>query len=173
MYMYLRIPWHAYSYIRSTCISRNPILSVVVGYLKMLLSLRSAVYLTIGLYVIYLFLYQVFFLIVAIGIVYTIIDHAIRRPKVPRIQDRYVLVTGTSSGLGRHVVKYLDKVGCHVLACARSEKGEKELQSECSDRLRLVRLDIANPESIHQVVDQVKAILPKGQGQLEICFYPT
>lgn len=146
---------------------------MVVDYLKMLLSLRSAVYLTIGLYVIYLFLYQVFFLIVAIGIVYTIIDHAIRRPKVPRIQDRYVLVTGTSSGLGRHVVKYLDKVGCHVLACARSEKGEKELQSECSDRLRLVRLDIANPESIHQVVDQVKAILPKGQGQLEICFYPT
>lgn len=139
----------------------------------MSLSLRSALYWTLGLYLIYLFLYQVFFVILAIGIVYTIVDHAIRWPRVSRIQDRYVLVTGTSSGLGRNVVKYLDKVGCHVLACARSEKGEKELQSECSDRLRLVRLDVASTESIHQVVDQVKAILPKGRGkhavQLETC----
>lgn len=126
--------------------------------------LRGPLILTIGLCITYAFLNQVFFLIVAFLVVYKVVDTVIRWPRVRNVQDKYVLITGTSSGLGRHCVKQLDKVGCHVLACARSEKGESELKSQCSDRLRLVRLDIADPNSIRQVFDQVKSILPKGRG---------
>lgn len=126
--------------------------------------LRGPLILTVALCVTYAFLQQAFFLIVAILVVYKIVDTVIRWPRVPDIGDKYVLVTGTSSGLGRQCVKHLDRIGCHVLACARSEKGESELKNQCSDRLRLVRLDIADPKSIAQVLEQVTAILPKGRG---------
>lgn len=126
--------------------------------------LRSFLILTVALCITYVFLQQIFLVAVGLIALYKLADAVLRWPRVPDIHDKYVLITGTSSGLGRHCVKYLDRLGCHVLACSRSEAGEQELRRQCSDRLRLIRLDVTDPESIRRVLDQVRTVLPEGRG---------
>jgi len=85
-------------------------------------------------------------------------------PRVGRIPDRYVLVTGSARGFGNDIVRRLDKMGCHVLASCRSENGTAELRAATSKKCHVFVMDVSNPESVRKGVEYVKSVLPRGQG---------
>lgn len=119
---------------------------------------------TLALCVAWAYLYQIFYLLILLAVVYKIVDVVLRWPRLVGYEDRYVLVTGTRSGLGRACAKRLDQLGCHVFACYVLERGNQELSLECSERLQLVPLDVSKPESVRTAFEFVKSKLPEGKG---------
>ncbi|MGY3454025.1 SDR family oxidoreductase [Bradyrhizobium sp. USDA 4353] len=63
-----------------------------------------------------------------------------------------VLITGTSSGLGRATAKLFHARGWNVIATMRAPEIEVDLKS--LERTQVVRLDVQDPESIAQAVRQ-------------------
>jgi NAD(P)-dependent dehydrogenase (short-subunit alcohol dehydrogenase family) len=59
-----------------------------------------------------------------------------------------VLITGASRGIGRACALRLDRRGFDVIAGVRSEEAGRRLAGEASGRLRVVRIDVADPESV-------------------------
>lgn len=59
-----------------------------------------------------------------------------------------VLVTGTSSGIGRALALHLDRLGFRVFAAVRSESDAEAWRSRATSRLSAVLLDVTNPASI-------------------------
>ena len=107
-------------------------------------------------------------------LVYKILDRLIRRPRISRIKDRYIFVTGCDTGFGRTTAMRLDALGCHVFAGCLTETGEVYLRKVCSDRLHAIRLDVSKPESVQQAYQFVQSKLPSGKGNLLVaieCIY--
>ncbi|XP_012503661.1 PREDICTED: estradiol 17-beta-dehydrogenase 2 [Propithecus coquereli] len=71
--------------------------------------------------------------------------------------QKAVLVTGSDSGIGHSLCKYLDKLGFTVFAGVLDEKGAGagELRRTCSPRLLVLQLDITNPEQIKDALGKV------------------
>ena len=74
--------------------------------------------------------------------------------------DRRCIVTGASSGIGKEIARNLAYFGATVvLACRSRERGSAALQElvedSGNDRLSLLPLDLADPESIRGFVHQV------------------
>ena len=61
-----------------------------------------------------------------------------------------ILITGTSSGLGRAVAKLFQRKGWNVIATMRNPANETELTT--LERVLVTRLDVADPSSIDQAV---------------------
>lgn len=78
------------------------------------------------------------------------------RHKYPVVapENALVLVTGTSSGLGREAVRELHRQGYAVLATVRKEEDVKSLEAEfgAGSRIRAVRMDITNAKDRARVV---------------------
>ncbi|TND10468.1 MAG: short-chain dehydrogenase/reductase SDR [Bacteroidetes bacterium] len=64
--------------------------------------------------------------------------------------QKTVLITGTSSGIGKAAVKYFHERGWNVAATMRSPEKEKELNQ--LPGVKLVRLDVTDEQSIQQAV---------------------
>ncbi|MEP7152626.1 MAG: SDR family oxidoreductase [Nitrospira sp.] len=62
--------------------------------------------------------------------------------------QRSVVITGASSGIGAACARYLDGCGFTVWAGVRRAEDGGELARLCSSRLRVLRLDVTNSESI-------------------------
>lgn len=75
--------------------------------------------------------------------------------------QKIVLVTGASSGLGKHIAEDLAKQGYHVFAAARSMDKLATLRSETIEPLRL---DVTAEADIQAAVDHIKAT----KGRLDI-----
>jgi len=104
--------------------------------------------------------------LILLFIVYKLFDRLLRLPTV-RVVDRYVLITGCSSGFGHDLARRLDSRGCHVFAGVRNEKAETELKKICSSRLITVMLDVAKPDSVRKAFQLVSQHLEKrGDGRL-------
>ena len=76
--------------------------------------------------------------------------------------DRRCIVTGASSGIGKEIARNLAYFGATVvLACRNRNRGSATLQEivedSGNDRLSLLPLDLADPESIKGFVRQVTA----------------
>ena len=65
-----------------------------------------------------------------------------------------VLVTGTSSGIGREAVRHLAQAGCHVVASARDPAAIQDLAGPA---VETARLDVAEPEARAAAVEAVLA----------------
>lgn len=63
-----------------------------------------------------------------------------------------VLITGTSTGIGRATVDELRRKGCHVIATARTLDDIRDLQG---DQVEVYRLDVTDEASMQRVVDAV------------------
>lgn len=63
---------------------------------------------------------------------------------------KVILVTGTSTGIGRECVHHLVRAGCHVVATARNIKDIKDLQS---DNVDILPLDVTSEKSMQAAVD--------------------
>ncbi len=61
---------------------------------------------------------------------------------------RAVVITGTSTGIGRASALALDRLGFHVFAGVRREADGESLRSVASERLRPVHLDVTDESSI-------------------------
>ena len=66
-----------------------------------------------------------------------------------------VLVTGTSSGIGRATALLLDAQGYRVFAGVRKEADGRELSQACSDRLTPVTIDVTDAGQIESAREQL------------------
>ena len=84
-------------------------------------------------------------------------------PPKPRMA---VVITGTSSGIGKHAALHLDGMGVTVYCCVRKQADADALLAE-SPSLRPVIMDIAEPAIVKSAVDH---ILHNASGDaLDIC----
>jgi NAD(P)-dependent dehydrogenase (short-subunit alcohol dehydrogenase family) len=77
------------------------------------------------------------------------------------IDQKIVLVTGASSGIGKHITEDLAKQGYHVFAAARSIDKLTLMRSETIEPLRL---DVTKESDIQAAVEHIKAT----KGRLDI-----
>jgi NAD(P)-dependent dehydrogenase (short-subunit alcohol dehydrogenase family) len=82
----------------------------------------------------------------------------------PSDTERAILITGCSSGIGRHAAETLARRGYRVFATTRRRADTDELAGQ---GLEALTLDLSDPASIHGAVD---SILEKTGGQLYALF---
>ncbi|GBL86577.1 Estradiol 17-beta-dehydrogenase 2 [Araneus ventricosus] len=72
-------------------------------------------------------------------------------------ERKTVLITGCDTGFGHLLAKHLDSKGFSVIACCLfpNDNGAKELQKSCSERLKVVGLDVTKDESVSQAKEFV------------------
>ncbi|NXU33356.1 RDH16 dehydrogenase, partial [Thalassarche chlororhynchos] len=70
------------------------------------------------------------------------------RQMVPRLSEKYVLITGCDSGFGNLLARQLDARGLRVLATCLTEMGAAQLRAAASPRLQTVLLDVTSSQSI-------------------------
>ncbi len=63
-----------------------------------------------------------------------------------------VLVTGTSSGIGRATALELDRLGFHVYASVRRQSDADSLREVASANLRPVLMDVTIPDQVDDVL---------------------
>lgn len=73
------------------------------------------------------------------------------------VDRKAVLITGTDSGIGHELAKYLDRLGFVVFAGVLNDKGPgaEQLRKTCSKRLSVLQLDITNSEQIKEAYFEV------------------
>ncbi|XP_065590305.1 17-beta-hydroxysteroid dehydrogenase type 2 [Cyrtonyx montezumae] len=73
------------------------------------------------------------------------------------VGDKAVLITGSDTGIGHALAKYLDSLGFTVFAGVLNKDGPgaEELRRTCSQRLSLLQLDITNPTQVKEAYLQV------------------
>lgn len=69
------------------------------------------------------------------------------------MKGKRILVTGASSGLGRHFAQVLSEAGAHVVLAARRMDALEELAAGIGDAT-CVPLDVTDPDSIREAVAQ-------------------
>jgi NAD(P)-dependent dehydrogenase (short-subunit alcohol dehydrogenase family) len=70
-------------------------------------------------------------------------------------QPGAVLITGTSSGIGRETALHLDQLGFRVFATVRKQADAAALRSQASERLCPIILDVTDQASINLARDEV------------------
>ncbi|NXL05731.1 RDH16 dehydrogenase, partial [Mesembrinibis cayennensis] len=70
------------------------------------------------------------------------------RQTVPRLAEKYVLITGCDSGFGNLLARQLEARGLRVLAACLTEAGAAQLRAATSPRLQTVLLDVTSSQSI-------------------------
>ncbi|NXS49541.1 RDH16 dehydrogenase, partial [Balaeniceps rex] len=78
------------------------------------------------------------------------------RQTVPRLSEKYVLITGCDSGFGNLLARQLDVRGLRVLAACLTEKGAAQLRAVASPRLQTVLLDVTSSQSVAAVTAWVR-----------------
>ncbi|NXD30856.1 RDH16 dehydrogenase, partial [Spelaeornis formosus] len=78
------------------------------------------------------------------------------RQTVPRLSEKYVLITGCDSGFGNLLARQLDARGLRVLAACLTDSGAAQLRAATSNRLQTVLLDVTSSKSIAEVTAWVR-----------------
>ncbi len=74
-------------------------------------------------------------------------------------KQKTILITGTSTGLGRAVAKYFADSGWGVAATMRNPENEKELSA--LPHIKVIQLDVTDRESISRAVEETAATFGK------------
>ena len=74
----------------------------------------------------------------------------------PLENNKTILITGTSSGIGKACALYLDKLGFKVYAGVRKQVDGENLKKETSERLTPLILDVTDGESIRTAVTMIE-----------------
>jgi NAD(P)-dependent dehydrogenase (short-subunit alcohol dehydrogenase family) len=75
------------------------------------------------------------------------------------VSGKRILVTGASSGLGRHFAAMLAASGAHVAAAARRVKALEKLAADSGGAIAPVAMDVSDLESVRAGTDQAVAAL--------------
>ena len=71
------------------------------------------------------------------------------------LKGKTAIVTGASSGLGRHFAKTLSAAGANLVICARRLQNLEDLRKEIDGEV-LVLLDVTSEESVLDFYSEVK-----------------
>lgn len=71
--------------------------------------------------------------------------------------NKTVLITGTSTGIGRACARHLHNLGFTEYAGVRRSSDAKALESEASERLRPVIIDVTDESSIANAAEKIKS----------------
>lgn len=90
------------------------------------------------------------------------------------------LITGASSGIGRHIAIEMVKRGWNVIGIARGEEKLKEVERELGSSFIPFVCDVSKPDQVHQVSQQIKEqklqptlfFLNAGMGEIEESYQP-
>ena len=77
-------------------------------------------------------------------------------PKIFDLTGKVALITGASSGLGRHFSKTLSKAGATVILSARRVGNLMELQNELKGNSHVYSLDVTSNESVENLFQEIK-----------------
>ena len=66
-----------------------------------------------------------------------------------------VVVTGSSTGIGRACVLHLDRLGFEVFGGVRTDEDAESLRAEASERFEPLILDVTDPEHIRKAAERV------------------
>jgi len=80
--------------------------------------------------------------------------------------DKIALVTGAGSGIGRACAQALVGAGWQVVLAGRRREALEETAAQAPDRMMVVPTDVADPDQIAALFDQVKA----RHGRLDLLF---
>jgi len=72
------------------------------------------------------------------------------------LNNKTILITGSSTGIGKACALHLDKLGFKVYAGVRKQADGDNLKEEASDRLTPVILDVTDAESIEAAVSIIE-----------------
>ncbi|XP_069689225.1 retinol dehydrogenase 16-like [Periplaneta americana] len=99
------------------------------------------------------------------GNIFDLVRYFLPKRMLPDIQDKAVLITGCDTGFGYEFAKKLDSLGVLVFAgCLYSEgDGAKELKSSCSDKLKIIQLDVTQDEQVGNAVERITSILQENK----------
>ncbi|HET9052245.1 MAG TPA: SDR family NAD(P)-dependent oxidoreductase, partial [Candidatus Dormibacteraeota bacterium] len=73
------------------------------------------------------------------------------------MDERSVVITGASTGIGAAAALHLDELGWRVFAGVRREQDGDRLRKEAGDRLTPVRLDVTDAASLTAAASEVEA----------------
>lgn len=73
------------------------------------------------------------------------------------MKNKSVLISGSSSGIGKACALYLDRLGYKVYAGVRKESDAENLLSESSEGLKPVILDVTDSESIDNTFSEIES----------------
>lgn len=82
--------------------------------------------------------------------------------KIPKLrmkpQNHAVLITGCDTGFGNLLARKLDKAGFKVFACCLFPRGQgaKDLRSECSSNLKIIKLDVTSDKDVEIAYSEVE-----------------
>lgn len=71
-------------------------------------------------------------------------------------QNKSVVITGASSGIGKASVQHLDKKGFAVFAAVRNKKDLEMLAKSSSERVHPILMDVTQPETIRAAALEVE-----------------
>ena len=74
------------------------------------------------------------------------------------LKNKVALVTGASSGLGRHFAKTLSSAGAELILASRSLEKLKDLKKQLRGKASVIQLDVNNKESVINLVSEVEKI---------------
>lgn len=78
------------------------------------------------------------------------------------VTGKTVLITGTSTGIGRVTALHLDQLGYQVIGTVRKDSDAQNLRSAASTRLRALLLDVADPSSLDKFQESLAQELGNG-----------
>src|SRR5690348_9470567 len=86
-----------------------------------------------------------------------------RRVASRNVTERTVVITGASTGIGEASALALDELGWRVFAGVRREADGDALRSKASSRLRPLRMDVTDVESLQTAAaDVAEAVGARG-----------
>ena len=103
-------------------------------------------------------------LIVAFVVIYITVNYYRRSQMLENYGGRHVMITGCDTGFGNMLAKRLDSMGFSVFAGCLTEKGGNDLQRSCSNKMKIITLDVTSTESIENACSSVKTHLPANTG---------
>ncbi|MHC4212842.1 MAG: SDR family oxidoreductase [Planctomycetota bacterium] len=72
------------------------------------------------------------------------------------LNNKTVVITGTSTGIGRACALHLDELGFRVYAGVRKQSDGESLMAEASERLKPIVLDVTSTETIKAAADTIE-----------------
>ena len=75
--------------------------------------------------------------------------------KLFNLEGKTALVTGASSGLGRHFAKTLPAAGANLVICARRMQNLEELKDEIDGEVLVLPLDVTSEKSVKELFAEI------------------
>lgn len=76
--------------------------------------------------------------------------------KIKEVINIQALITGASSGIGRDMARYFDKLGYDLILIARDEKNLEELKKELNVNIEIIPIDLSKEDNCKELYNKVK-----------------